>query len=160
MYWFLVVLVVFVVVFCFFCMIWSYIIIFSPPEHRKHHLNLKWGDLIFWFRPTSCTHFATFQHMKTTRKGGQIISRGIFLPLFYLLWVVIATWGWQRAQATKRSAEAALAHWSRRSPAEAVVSRVSTVEQVLQEIYKFKSKLYSSSSSSIQSIHRWAQHTS
>ena len=63
MCWFLVVLVVFVVVFCFFCMIWSYIIIFSPPEHRKHHLNLKWGDLIFWFRPTSCTHFATFQHM-------------------------------------------------------------------------------------------------
>ena len=36
--------------FCFCCMIWSYIIIFSPPEHRKHHLNLKWGDLIFWFR--------------------------------------------------------------------------------------------------------------
>ena len=34
--------------FCFvFCMIWSNIIIFSPPEHRKHHLNLKWGDLIF-----------------------------------------------------------------------------------------------------------------
>ena len=63
MCWFLVVLVVFVVVFCFFCMIWSYIIIFSPPEHRKHHLNLKWGDLIFLFRPTSCTHFATFQHM-------------------------------------------------------------------------------------------------
>ena len=38
----------FVVVFVvFFCMIWFYIIIFSPPEHRKHHLNLKWGDLIF-----------------------------------------------------------------------------------------------------------------
>ena len=52
---------------CFFCMIWSYIIIFSPPEHRKHHLNLKWGDLIFWFRPTSCTHFATFQHIHTVR---------------------------------------------------------------------------------------------
>ena len=46
-----------------FCMIWSYIIIFSPPEHRKHHLNLKWGDSIFWFRPISCTHFATLQHM-------------------------------------------------------------------------------------------------
>ena len=27
-------------------MIWSYIIIFRPPEHRKHHLNPKWGDLI------------------------------------------------------------------------------------------------------------------
>ena len=53
----------FVVVFVvFFCMIWFYIIIFSPPEHRKHHLNLKWGDLIFWFRNLSCTHFATFQH--------------------------------------------------------------------------------------------------
>ena len=63
MCWFLVVLVVFVVVFCFFCMIWSYIIIFSPPEHRKHHLNLKWGDLIFWFRNLSCMHFATFQHI-------------------------------------------------------------------------------------------------
>ena len=55
--------VVFVVVFVFFCMIWSNIIIFSPPEHRKHHLNLKWGDLIFWFRPISCTHFATPQHI-------------------------------------------------------------------------------------------------
>ena len=56
----------FLVVFCFFvcfCMIWSYIIIFSPPEHRKHHLNLKWGGSIFWFRPISCTHFATPQHM-------------------------------------------------------------------------------------------------
>ena len=52
---------------CFFCMIWFYIIIFSPPEHRKHHLNLKWGDLIFWFRPISCTHFATFQHMVWSR---------------------------------------------------------------------------------------------
>ena len=50
----------------FFCMIWSYIIIFSPPEHRKHHLNLKWGDLIFWFRNLSCTHFATFQHKAYT----------------------------------------------------------------------------------------------
>ena len=49
--------------FVFFCMIWSNIIIFSPPEHRKHHLNLKWGDLIFWFRPISCTHFVTPQHM-------------------------------------------------------------------------------------------------
>ena len=49
--------------FVFFCMIWSNIIIFSPPEHKKHHLNLKWGDLIFWFRPISCTHFATPQHM-------------------------------------------------------------------------------------------------
>ena len=49
--------VVFVVVFVFFCMIWSNIIIFSPPEHRKHHLNLKWGGSIFWFRPISCTHF-------------------------------------------------------------------------------------------------------
>ena len=48
--------------FVFFCMIWSNIIIFSPPEHRKHHLNLKWGDLIFWFRPISCTHFATLHH--------------------------------------------------------------------------------------------------
>ena len=35
-----------------------------------------------------------------------------------------ATWGWQRAQATKRFAEAAFAHWSRRAPA--VVSRYST----------------------------------
>ena len=26
---------------------WDNIIIFSPSEHRKHHLNLKWGDLIF-----------------------------------------------------------------------------------------------------------------
>ena len=49
--------------FVFFCMIWSNIIIFSPPEHKKHHLNLKWGDLIFWFRPISCTHFATPQHI-------------------------------------------------------------------------------------------------
>ena len=49
--------------FVFFCMIWSNIIIFSPPEHKKHHLNLKWGDLIFWFRPISCTHFATPQHL-------------------------------------------------------------------------------------------------
>ena len=49
--------------FVFFCMIWSNIIIFSPPEHKKHHLNLKWGDLIFWFRPISCTHFATPQHV-------------------------------------------------------------------------------------------------
>ena len=49
--------------FVFFCMIWSSIIIFTPPEHRKHHLNLKWGDLIFWFRPISCTHFATPQHI-------------------------------------------------------------------------------------------------
>ena len=55
--------VVFVVVFVFFFMNWSNIIILSPPEHRKHHLNLKWGDLIFWFRPISCTHFATPQHM-------------------------------------------------------------------------------------------------
>ena len=39
--------VVFVVVFVFFCRIWSNIIIFSPPEHRKHHLNLKWGGSIF-----------------------------------------------------------------------------------------------------------------
>ena len=30
----------------FFCMIWSYIIIFRPPEHRKHHLSPKWADLI------------------------------------------------------------------------------------------------------------------
>ena len=50
--------------FVFFCMIWSNFIIFSPPEHRKHHLNLKWGDLNFWFRPISCTHFATPQHIK------------------------------------------------------------------------------------------------
>ena len=50
-----------VVFFVFFCMIWSNIIIFSPTEHRKHHLNLKWGDLIFLFRPISCTHFATPQ---------------------------------------------------------------------------------------------------
>ena len=27
-------------------MIWSYIIIFRPPEHRKHHLSPKWADLI------------------------------------------------------------------------------------------------------------------
>ena len=27
-------------------MIWSYIIIFRPPEHRIHHLNPKWSDLI------------------------------------------------------------------------------------------------------------------
>ena len=49
-----------------FCMIWSYIIIFSTPEHRKRHLNLKWGDSIFWFRPISCTHFATPQLMQVS----------------------------------------------------------------------------------------------
>ena len=37
---------IFFVFFFLFCMIWSYIIIFRPPEHRKHHLNPKWGDLI------------------------------------------------------------------------------------------------------------------
>ena len=60
--WFLVVFGFFVCFFVCFCMIWSYIIIFSPPEHRKHHLNLKWGDLIFWFRPLSCTHDVTPWH--------------------------------------------------------------------------------------------------
>ena len=54
------------VFFVCFCMIWSYIIIFSPPEHRKHHLNLKWGDLIFWFRPLSCTHDVTPWHIFVT----------------------------------------------------------------------------------------------
>ena len=29
-----------------FCMIWFCIIIFKPPEHRKHHLNSKWGEWI------------------------------------------------------------------------------------------------------------------
>ena len=55
-------------------MIWSYIIIFSPPEHRKHHLNLKWGDLIVLFRPISCTHFATPQHICTA--GNIFVSVG------------------------------------------------------------------------------------
>ena len=73
--------VVFVVVFVFFCMIWSNIIIFSPPEHRKHHLNLKWGDLIFWFRPISCTHFATPQPICS--------DIYVFYVFFFIFWCLL-----------------------------------------------------------------------
>ena len=56
----------------FFCMIWSYIVISSSPEHRKYHLNLKWGDSIFLFRPISCTHFATLHHIQLPRSMGPV----------------------------------------------------------------------------------------
>ena len=31
--------------FVFLCMIWSFIIIFRRPEHRRHNLKPKWSDL-------------------------------------------------------------------------------------------------------------------
>ena len=51
----------FVVVFVFFCMIWSNIIIFSLPEHRKHQSKMGWFN--FLISSESCTHFATPQHI-------------------------------------------------------------------------------------------------
>ena len=68
-----------------FCMIWSYIIIFRPPEHRKHHLNPKWRDLISSHFMFAFRDISTYNEMYV-----HIISITYFRPLDLPLWGSLA----------------------------------------------------------------------
>ena len=60
---------------CFFCVFWAFLHLYVWFGLISSYLgplnteNITWiQDGVIWFRPTSCTHFATFQHICYTPK--------------------------------------------------------------------------------------------
>ena len=78
-----------------YCMNWSYIIIFRPPEHKKHHLKPKWGNLfssnfMYAFSDTSTYVSSSISPLnvniiKTTCNGQFLLWLGN--KLWQLLWL-------------------------------------------------------------------------
>ena len=65
-------------------MIWSYIIIFRPPEHKKHHLNPKWDDLIlppFMYTFRDIATYGTNQGEKMVKNKPNVPKCPLFGPV-------------------------------------------------------------------------------